>query len=273
MSVRLAVVGHPIAHSLSPVMHRAALAALGRHDVTYDAIEVAPAALASELSRLFAEGYRGSNVTLPHKLAVLAHCVEVDDVARAIGAANTLSLSPRGWVATNTDAPGLARSLEESGVEVGGARAVVLGTGGAARAAALALSGADELVVVGRRVEVAREVATLHRRGRAASWLGLGDALAQAALLVQATSATLGTGAEAFASSIPLDRMPASSTVVDLVYRPRVTALLARAEARGLRTVDGVGMLVHQGALALERWLGVRAPTDVMREAVLAALA
>ncbi len=272
MSVRLAVLGHPIAHSLSPVMHRAALAALGRDDVTYEAIDVAPAALGTELDRLLAAGYRGLNVTLPHKLAVLAHCAEVDDAARAIGAANTLTRTARGWVATNTDAPGLARSLEESGVEVGGAHAVVLGTGGAARAAALALAGAAELVVVGRRIEVAREVAALHPRARAVPWAELDDALARAALLVQASSATLGPEAEAFAASIPLDRMPSSSAVVDLVYRPRVTALLARAEARGLRTVDGVGMLVHQGALALERWLGARASVEVMRRAVIGAL-
>lgn len=272
MSVRLAVIGHPIAHSLSPRMHRAALDALGRADVTYEAIEVAPGRLEAELGRLASEGLVGLNVTLPHKVAVLSHAVEVDAIARAIGAANTLTRTPRGWAATNTDAPGLARSLAESGVAIRGARAVVLGTGGAARATALALSEAAELVVVGRDPAKAREVASLHARGEGAPWPALGAALAQATLLVQATSATLGEGADAFAASLPLERLAASSVVVDLVYRPRVTALLARAEARGLRTVDGVGMLVHQGALALERWLGVEAPVDVMRAALLSAL-
>jgi shikimate dehydrogenase len=270
--LRLGVIGYPIAHSLSPVMHRAALAALGRTDVTYDAIEVAPSGLADALARLAHEGYVGLNVTLPHKTGVMAHLAAIDADARAIGAVNTLVRADGAWIGSNTDAIGLARALAEESLEVAGARAVVLGAGGAARAAVVALADAPELVVAARRSEVAHAVAALHPRGHAISLEGLADAFASADLVVQATSATLGPEAAAFAATLPLERLRPHAVVVDLVYRPRETAVLARARARGLRVVDGIGMLVHQGAASLERWIGRRPSTDVMRAAVLSAL-
>lgn len=270
--VRLGVLGHPIAHSLSPVMHRAALDGLGRADVTYEAIDVRPDVLGETLARLGAEGYVGLNVTLPHKTAVIAHLGSIDAHARAIGAVNTLAWEQGTWIGTNTDVVGLSRSLAESHVSVIGARAIVLGTGGAARATVMALAEAREVVVIGRRIAAAEGVARLHPRASAGAFDELARVLGGAQLLVQATSATLGADADAFARAIPLAMLAREAVVVDLVYRPRETALLARARASGLRTVDGVGMLVHQGAASLTRWLAVEPSVDAMRDAVVRAL-
>lgn len=270
--VRLAVIGHPIAHSLSPTMHRAALDALGRTDVTYEAIDVLPEALRATIARLADEGFVGLNVTLPHKTAVLPHLASVDTAARAIGAVNTLVREAHGWSGTNTDALGLARSLAESGVRVTGAKAVVLGAGGAARASVVALAQAAEVVVVARRIDAAIDVAALHPQGRACTFDEVATAFEGAGLVVQASSATLGPDADAFTRALPLDRLPREATVLDLVYRPRQTSLLRAAEGAGLRTVDGLGMLVHQGAASLERWIGVAPPIAAMRAALERAL-
>ncbi len=273
--MRLGVVGHPIAHSLSPAMVAAALAALGRTDVTYDAFDVPPEGLARFFSR---DGFAGVNVTLPHKQSVIPLLDEIDDVARAIGAVNTVVRDRGRLLGTNTDAAGLVRALEEEGVVVRGAGVLVLGAGGAARAAVVGLGGvgARSIAVVARREGEAEALATdLAGSAPVLTAHGL-DALARLApeidLLVQATSATLGAGAESFALGIPFEAFEKTTTVMDLVYRPRITAVLRRAEEHGLRTVDGTGMLVHQGAAALSRWLGVAAPIDVMRSALLEAL-
>jgi shikimate dehydrogenase len=251
-------------------MHRAALDALGLRDTTYEAIDVPPEALAATLARLADEGFVGLNVTLPHKTAVIAHLASIDDVARAIGAVNTLVRVGGAWAGTNTDALGLARSLAESGVRVAGARAVVLGAGGAARASVMALADASRIVVAARRLDAAREVASLRPTAVATTLDAL--ALDGVDLVVQASSATLGEHAASFAAALPLDALPAHATVVDLVYRPRETAVLARARARGLACVDGIGMLVHQGAASLARFVGIEPPTLVMRRAVESAL-
>ncbi len=269
--MRLGVIGRPITHSLSPLMQRAALDALGRSDVSYEAIDVGPDDLGAELARLANEGFVGLNVTLPHKTRVIACLASMDDAARALGAVNTLALERGRWVGSNTDALGLSRSLAENDVTIAGARVVVLGAGGAARASVVALAEAHEVVVVARRLDAAEDVAKLHGRGRATTFADLARALSGADLIVQASSGTLGPGAEDFAAAIPLELAP-SAAVVDLVYRPRVTALLVRARALGLRTVDGVGMLVYQGAASLARWIGADPPIEVMREAVLRAL-
>lgn len=271
------ILGYPVSHSRSPAMHEAAYHALSL-DARYVPFAVAPADLPDAVRGLRALGVEGVNVTVPHKEAVVALVDEVEPAARAIGAVNTLVRDGARWIGTNTDAEGLARSLDEEGVEVGD-HLVVLGAGGAARASVVGLGArATEIVVAARRLEQAEAlVASLSpslpgARLRAFA-LGAMDAVfKRASTVVQATSATLGDGAEAFVSSLPLDRLPAHASLVDLVYVPRRTALLRAGEARGLRTVEGVGMLVHQGALALERWTGRKAPIEAMRTALLASL-
>ncbi|MCB9635863.1 MAG: shikimate dehydrogenase [Sandaracinus sp.] len=269
------IVGYPVSHSRSPAMQEAAFRACGI-DARYVPFPVAPERLGDAIRGLRALGVVGANVTVPHKEAVLAELDEVEPAARAMGAVNTLVRDGDRWIGTNTDAEGLARSLDEVGAVVGD-RLIVLGAGGAARAAVVGLGArAREVVVAARRVSQAEAlVASLSLEGVKLSVCGL-DALDApfegASTVVQATSATLGEGAEAFVDALPLNALPKDATLVDLVYVPRRTALLRAAEARGLRTVEGVGMLVHQGALAFERWTGVEAPVDVMREALLATL-
>ncbi|GAB4112689.1 MAG: shikimate dehydrogenase [Sandaracinaceae bacterium] len=277
--------GHPIAHSLSPAMHTAALAALGV-DGRYDALDVAPDALAAALSRLRLppedpQALDGVNVTIPHKIAVIAHLDEVEPDALAVGAVNTVVRDGARLVGANTDVEGLARSLDEAGATLADRVVAVLGAGGAARAAIAAAerSGAREVTVIARDLVRARALAAT-RRADARGVFGavaLTDAAAVRAtfsrtdVLVQATSATMGPEADTFVAGLPLDALPAHAWVTDLVYRPRRTAFLGACEARGLRTIDGLGMLVHQGALSLSRWLGLPAtamPFDAMRAAL-----
>jgi shikimate dehydrogenase len=274
----LGVLGWPVAHSRSPAIHSAAIEALGV-DAAYLAFPVRPEALPDAMAGLKALGALGMNLTLPHKVRVMPLLDAVDPAARAIGAVNTVIRDGDGWRGTNTDAPGLARSLEDAGVPLEGARVLVVGAGGAARAAVagLAEAGAAELVVAARRPAraeaVARELKPAAPRA-ALRGIDLADArrvAPQTDLVVQATSATLSDDADAarFAASLPLDALPAHAAVVDLVYAPLETTVLRAAADRGLKTVDGLGMLVWQAALALERWLGVSPPVDVMRRAAL----
>lgn len=268
--MRLLVIGQPIAHSLSPVMHGAALAAQAS-PVRYGREEVAPRDLSAFVARARADrDLLGFNVTLPHKVAIMPLLDRLEPSAIEAAAVNTVARDGEALVGLNTDALGLARSLEEAHVAWRGAKAVVIGSGGAARAALVALRGA-ELTVAARDVDGARAlVAALGVQAQVRSLEAIDPG---AALWIQATSAPLDPAqGAALAAALPLDRAPRDATVVDLVYRPRTTAVLARAAALGLRTVDGTGMLVHQGALALERWLGRPAPVEVMRAALLAAL-
>jgi len=272
------VLGWPVAHSRSPAMHNAAFAALGL-DALYVPLAVPPARLPAAIAALRALDVAGANATLPHKAALLALLDEVEPAARVIGAVNTIVRDGARLIGANTDAEGLARSLQHASVVLAGARALVLGTGGAARAALVGLAGAgaERIWIAGRRPAHAQQLALELRAHCAPCALDACDlaalppaALAACDLLVQATSATLGDGvdAQAFAASIPLDALRAEAVVCDLVYKPLHTALMQRASTRGLRTVDGLGMLLHQGALAFERWTGQPAPLAVMRSAL-----
>ena len=272
------VFGWPVAHSRSPAMHNAAFAALGL-DAVYVPLAVPPERLAQAVDACAALGVSGFNVTLPHKTLIMPLLSSIEPVARAIGSVNTVLRDGERLIGTNTDAAGLAASLREAGLQLAGADVVVLGAGGAARAAVVGLAeaGAARVCVAARRLEQAemlvREVAP-HVPAAALCPCDLGPglpgALGTASLLIQATSATLGDTetARAFAATLPLEALPRSAAVCDLVYKPLQTALLARAQALGFSCVDGLGMLLHQGALALERWTGQPAPVEVMRAAL-----
>jgi len=275
--MRLGIFGWPVAHSKSPQMHESAARALGI-ELRYERFEVTPDDLAEAVRRQHEAGIDGYNLTLPHKEAIMELLDEVVPAARAIGAVNTVARVDGRYVGHNTDAPGLVRSLQEAGVQVDGARVVVLGGGGAARAAVVGLSdaGAEEIAVLCRRpeqsealtsslaphVECSLDAALLSE----ASWY-----FETATLVVQATSATLESnpGAVEFAASLPIDALPADAAVVDMVYKPLKTTVLARAEEYGLSVVDGLGMLLHQGAIAFEMWTGFEPPLDVMRSALI----
>lgn len=255
MTLRFAVIGHPIAHSLSPAMQTAALRAL-RLDATYEAREVAPHELPTIVGELREGRWQGLNVTLPHKVAVLSLCDHVEDDARVIGAVNTLCVAGGSVIGTNTDVLGLHASIAPYEPVLRGGHVVILGAGGAARAAVAVARRLDasSITIAARDVDKAAFdpfVSAVSFADRAT----LATAFARASLVVQATSATMGSGADAFVDALPLDALASRTIVIDLVYRPRHTRLLDACEARDLVTIDGTEMLVQQGAASLSRWL------------------
>jgi shikimate dehydrogenase len=259
----LGVCGWPVAHSRSPAMQNAALRAAGLDGWEYLALPLPPELFAETVLALPAAGFRGVNVTIPHKEAALALADEASPAARAIGAANTLTFEPGGAIAAdNTDAPGLLEALAER-VDPAGRSALVLGAGGAARAAAWALAGAGADVAVWNR--------TAARAAALAADLGVRHAAvpAPADIVVNATSVGLDPNIDPF-KAIPLkaDTFGAGSYVIDLVYGSGETRLLAAARSRGARVIDGLEILVAQGAASFERWTGMMAPRQAMREAV-----
>lgn len=279
MSATYGILGWPVEHSRSPAMQNAAFAARGL-DATYVRFPVHPDDVADALRGLRALGVRGANVTVPHKEAVIDLLDSVTPEARAIGAVNTIVREGERLIGHNTDAEGLTRSLEEAGVNIVGSNVLVLGAGGAARAAVagLAKRGAARICVAARRFEQAGDLVESLAEvctpcplvACDLSPLTLSEAMADSHLLVQSTSATLASSphAAAFAAQLPLERLPPRASVVDLVYKPRDTSVLIRAREVGLRTVDGLGMLLHQGALAFELWTHLPAPVAQMRAAL-----
>jgi shikimate dehydrogenase len=258
-----AVLGDPIAHSRSPQLVTAALAALGL-DAVMVPMRVPVAALPDVVRALVAIDALGASVTVPHKQAVIACCAGLTERAARAGAVNSLRLAGGKVVGDNTDGAGLLADLAEHGVAVAGRAVVVLGAGGAARAIETALADAGARTIV------------IARRPDAADWLpasqvrpwqpaSLEAALADATLLIDATSAALDEPTDqALAASLPVAALPRDAAVVSLVYHRR-SALLRAAAARGLGAIDGRGMLIHQAALSIEAWCGLPAPLDVMR--------
>lgn len=266
------VLGWPVAHSRSPRLHGHWLA---RHGVAghYVPLAVRPEDLAEALRALPRLGFRGVNVTLPHKEAALALARTATPTATLIGAANTLTFDGDGFVADNTDAYGFLQNLRQAAPDWRAAAgpALVLGAGGAARAvmAALIEAGAPEIRLTNRTR--ARAVALREHFGPrvvVADWQDAGAAAAGAATIVNTTSLGMEGGDEGV---VDLGAAPASALVTDIVYTPLDTPFLKAAAARGLRVVDGLGMLLHQAAPGFERWFGV-APLvdDDLRRAVLA---
>jgi shikimate dehydrogenase len=258
---RLAVLGHPVGHSRSPAIHNAALAALGMgEEWAYEAIDVAPDALEARVRAMPAEGFSGANITVPHKSAALALADELSETAREIGAANTLVFAGGEIRAENTDAEGLLNALPTSPA---GKRALVLGAGGAARAVVWALLREGAEVAVWNRTELRSRHLCEELGGVPASDPD------QAAYELIVNSTAVGLGGEDPFAELPLD--PALFTpgqaVVDMVYGEEQTALLRAAETAGASIVDGLEILVQQGALSLEIWTRCKPPLDVMRAA------
>ncbi len=258
---RLAVLGYPVAHSRSPAMQNAALAELGLgSEWSYEAIQVAPDAFEMRAREMPGDGFVGANVTVPHKGAALAAADELSETAREIGAANTLVFAGGEIRAENTDAEGLLRALPAS---PGGKRALVLGAGGAARAVVWALLREGAEVGVWNRTELRSRHLCEELGGEPAVDPGPGDY----ELIVNSTAVGL-RGEDPF-TELPLDPggFSAGQTVVDMVYGGEMTELLKAAEAAGATIVDGIEILVQQGALSLEIWTGRPAPLDTMRAA------
>jgi shikimate dehydrogenase len=264
--IRVGLVGHPVAHSRSPALFDAALRAAGI-DAAYDAIDVAPEDLPGGFERLRGAGYRGFNVTLPHKGAAAGWADELDPVASATGAVNCVVLDPDGRaLGRNTDGPALLTSLDrEGGFHPDGRRVLILGAGGSARAAAHALTeGGAEVLCVARRPELA---ATIPGVAEARPWAGGGRGAA-ADLLVQCTPLGMEggppEGAAALAQTAWAEGLSEGALVMDLVYVPARTPLLAEAARRGHPILGGAGMLVAQAEAAFLHWFGQVPPVGVM---------
>lgn len=275
------ILGDPVAHTLSPAMQNAAFVALGLNFV-YLPFRVSKADLAAAVAGLRALGLAGANVTVPHKEAVLPYLDEVAEEARLIGAVNTIVNQGGRLKGYNTDAAGFLRAAVEAGFEPRGAAAVVLGAGGAARAVsfALALAGVRRIAIFNRTPARAEALAEEVSRATgiwaaALPWGELAkcgvEVMGTANIVVQTTSLGMHPQ-EAAAPPVPANAFRKEQLVVDLVYNPPRTEFLRLAEECGARTENGLGMLLYQGAAALELWTGRQAPVAVMRKALLKAL-
>lgn len=246
-AMRCGIVLHPAGHTRSPAMHTAAFAALGL-DADYRAFDVPPAELRDAVARFRAEGLRQLAVSIPHKESMMAVVDELEPVGRAIGAINTVTLDGGRWIGTNTDWIGALRALERR-APVDGRRAVVLGAGGTARAVVYGLRERGcEVFVLNRTVERAETLARELGAAAAGPLERLGELAPQ--LLVNTTS----VGMNEDRSPVAAEALHEEMTVLDAVYAPERTRLLADAEARGARTVGGKWMLVHQAVEQLRRW-------------------
>jgi shikimate dehydrogenase len=257
---RLAVLGHPVSHSRSPAMQNAALATLGLEDWSYRAIDAAPEAFEMTVRELAEVGYAGVNVTVPHKEAALALADEASEASQQIGAANTLVFDGKTIEAHNTDADGLLAALPDPPRE---RRALVLGAGGAARAVLWALLWEGARVEVWNRTPERAEAICAELGGTAVT----APRQSEYDLIVNTSAAGLG-GEDPF-EHLPLARggFSDSQTVVDMVYGERHSRLLKAAEGARAAVVDGLEILVQQGARSLEIWTGKQPDLDVMRRA------
>lgn len=271
LTAEIILIGDPVAHSRSPAMHNAALAALGIA-ARYRAVQTAAADLPARIAELRQPQFLGANVTLPHKQAVMPLLDELDPLAARIGAVNTIVRQPDGrLLGANTDAPGLLADLAAAEWSPTGQEVVILGASGAARAAAFALAdaGVAGLTIVNRSLMRAVDLAAaaaanqpaLRARALALADPAVAEAVAACTLLINATA----LGWRDDETPLPDPLVGPHCLVYDMVYRE--TALLRAAAARGARVRDGRGMLVEQGALAFERWTGRPAPREIMWQA------
>jgi shikimate dehydrogenase len=281
--VRLAVLGSPVEHSLSPAMHNAALESLGA-DLRYAKIECSPEQLAEAVDLARRAGFVGLNLTIPHKFEALTLCTELDDTARQLGAVNTLLFDGSRIVGFNTDGPGLVRAIREVfSFDLRDLRVMILGAGGGAGSAAAlqcALEKCPRLVLVNRTEGKAHDIAQRAKQLLHSDRLegpedpvtvipleeaDLREQLARIDLVINATSLGM---KRTDPRLIPASLLTPDLMVYDMVYRPAVTRLLEDAQNAGARTSNGLSLLLHQGALALEIWLNRRAPLEVMRRAL-----
>ncbi|MBU1693819.1 MAG: shikimate dehydrogenase [Verrucomicrobia bacterium] len=269
-----AVLGHPVAHTLSPAMHNAAFAALGL-DAVYVALDVTPEQLPGALAALADLGFGGLNITVPLKEAAYRALPRLDESARLMGAVNTVQFTPEGATGHNTDGAGFLRAIEEAfGAPVAGRSLFILGCGGAGRAVALASAGAGVTkfaladLDASRARKLAMELETQFLVSEALvaeTPAAVLEAARAADLVVQATPAGLKPGD---ASPLGVKAFRAGQWAFDLVYGSPETPFMRAAREGGAQAANGLGMLLHQGAKSFEIWTGRAAPLDVMRRAL-----
>ncbi|UCE97404.1 MAG: shikimate dehydrogenase [Dehalococcoidia bacterium] len=267
------LIGDPVVHSVSPVMHNASFKKLGL-DYIYLPFKVETHNLYGAIAGVKTLGIRGFNVTIPHKVAVIPLLDELESLAMKIGAVNTIVNDEGCFKGYNTDADGFLKALLEKDIQPKGKKAIVLGAGGASRAISfiLAEKGA-EIVILNRKLELnwalelANKISLFSKTEARAMELtddNLSLALDAADILVNATS--VGMSPNIDRSLVPKNLLKPGLVVFDAVYNPLKTRLLSDAELAGAKTISGIEMLVWQGALAFELWTGFRAPLDVMKK-------
>ncbi|HEY82556.1 MAG TPA: shikimate dehydrogenase [Dehalococcoidia bacterium] len=271
------VIGDPIEHTMSPVMHNAAFSKLGL-DYVYLPFRVTAQELGKAVEGARALNIRGLNITIPHKVAILPFLDKLDPLAEKIGAINTIVNDGGVLIGYNTDATGFLQALLEQGIEPKGKKVAVLGAGGASRAISFILAERGAKLVIlnrqpARAEELAQRIAQVFKREVKALALNeenLAGILAEAEILVNTTS--LGMSPEVDKTPVPARLLKSSLVVFDIVYNPIKTRLLKEAELAGAKTINGLEMLVWQGALAFEKWTGQQAPLDLMKEVATEAL-
>lgn len=271
------VIADPIGHTVSPAMHNAAFEQVGI-DYLYVPFQVKKEELGKAIAGMRALNIRGLNVTIPHKVAVIPFLDDLDDLAQRIGAVNTIVNDDGVLKGYNTDATGFLRALLERGVEPKGKTVSILGAGGASRAISLALAErGSNLIILNRTWDKVKEqadrISKLCQREVQALKLNkenLAKALNKADILINTTS--VGMSPDIEETPVTADLIKPPVIVFDIVYNPIETRLLREAEAAGAETISGIDMLVWQGALAFEKWTGLKAPVKVMREKAIKAL-
>ena len=284
MTKRAGVIGHPLTHSISPNIFAAAFGAAGI-DATYEKWDTPPDTLDGRVNALRGADFLGANVTIPHKEAIVPLLDERADVAKKIGAVNTVVHEGDKLVGHNTDVAGFARALrEDANFDAKGKYALILGAGGAARAVALALieAGASIIYVVGRQPKkvdkLVVDLKPLTPSGTTVTWAYWGDGSflrmlrEEAHLLVNCTPVGTAGSDTAGQPAVPADLIEPRTTVFDLVYNPAETPLVAAARSRGAPAFSGGGMLVYQAAESFRLWTGQDADVDAMRQALRDAL-
>jgi shikimate dehydrogenase len=273
----LGVIGYPIEHSLSPIMHNAAIAHLGL-DYAYLPFAIKSEDLEQAIRGFAAIGVQGFNITIPYKQAILPLLTQVTDLAKAVGAVNTVWWTEAGWQGTNTDVEGFLAPLRALKRDWTALSAVILGNGGAARAVVTGCHqlGCAEIHVVGRDAEKLEEFldSWLHSplaiNLKVHTWSNLPRLLPTAGLLVNTTPVGMAPYSERSPlSPDALNYLSSALIAYDLIYTPRPTLFLQQAEARGAVILDGLEMLVQQGAAALQLWLNQPVPVEVMRRSLL----
>lgn len=263
--VKTGLIGHPVSHSKSPVIHNYWIS---KYNLSgeFKAIDISPDNLKSDVQKLIDDGYAGFNVTTPHKQDIFDLCDEVDDTAKAIRAVNTVVIRDGKLHGTNTDSYGFWQNVVQSGnaPDFSKGPCVVLGAGGAARAVIHALigAGADKIIVTNRTGDKARDIRSMNDKIlRLAQWDHRSDILKGASMMVNTTSSGM-SGKDKL--EIDLSLLPKDAVVADIVYAPLMTDLLIAAKGRGNPIVTGIGMLLHQARPAFEKWHGVL--PDVTKE-------
>jgi len=277
---QVGLIGWPIEHSLSPAMHNAAFAELGL-DWTYNLFPTQPGELGSLLKNSDSQNIVGANVTMPHKQTIMPYLDHISDDACIIGAVNTIHIQNGKLIGHNTDGIGFLNALKEAGHEPAGMHVALLGAGGAARSVifSLAQAGADRITVVNRTAEhgvrliddIASAFPVCHMEFRPLSFEALSHLSKNIDLIVNATS--VGMLPDDGASLWPDDlTIPTDTIFYDVIYKPTHTLFLQQAQAAGQKTINGLGMLVHQGVVAFEIWTGQKAPLETMKQACLKTL-